>query len=78
MSVPELVCELESLDETELQEVARYIAFLKFRVWGGLAQPQLDASTLEHLYAECADEDRQLAEADMNGYATLLQAEDVR
>jgi hypothetical protein len=78
MSVPELVQELESLDETELQEVALYVAFLKFRAWRVMAQPLPDASKLARLYAEFADEDRQLAEVDMNEYAALLQAEDVR
>jgi hypothetical protein len=76
MSVKELVAELEDLNEAELREVALYIAFLKFRAWRALAEPSRDVAGLAELYAEFAEEDRQLAEAGMDSYVTKLQTED--
>ena len=56
--------ELDSLNEVELKEVAEYMAFLKFR--SRLKSiPAHDESQLAALYAEFADEDRQLAEEGM-------------
>jgi uncharacterized protein (DUF433 family) len=58
----ELVQDLKSLNATELQEVATYVAFLKFRA-RGTQPPGLPAAIdLEPLYAGFAAEERQPAE----------------
>lgn len=77
MSIKEQVVEeLKSLSETELKEVAEYLAFLKFR--SRRAAPALDEAQLAALYAEFADEDRNLAEEGIADYAEGLLEEDVR
>lgn len=78
MSIRELVQELESLDTRELNDVAAYVSFLKFRRYFLYRQPALDMEQIAQVYAEFADEDRQLAEEDMNGYLKLLQDEDTK
>jgi hypothetical protein len=78
MTVKDYVTQvLESLDETELQQVAEYVAFLKFRARVG-AMPPLDTTQIGALYAEFAEEDRALAEEGMADYGTGLIAEDGR
>ena len=62
MSVKELVQDLESLSEAQLQEVATYVSFLKYRAYRTGASLLLDATELAALYGEFAEEDRQLAE----------------
>ncbi len=65
MTIREYVTQVvESLSEAELQQVAEYLAFLKFRA-RVYAAPHLTAEQMGTLYAEFADEDRKLAEADM-------------
>ncbi|MCE7981667.1 MAG: hypothetical protein DYG89_10775 [Caldilinea sp. CFX5] len=76
MSVKELVHELEQLDAHELQEVATYIAFLRFRTWQTKPLSGTEGVDLAALYGEFAAEDRAEAEAGMQEYLTLLQAED--
>jgi hypothetical protein len=76
MSVKELMAELEGLNEAELREVALYVSFLKFRAWRAFAEPLPDTTKLAELYAEFAEDDRQLAEIDMDIYMTMLQIED--
>ncbi len=79
MSVKELVAqEIETLSDTELQEVISYVSFLKFRKRRGQVRPLPTAAKLAQLYAEFADEDRQLAEEDMSGYYNALAAEDAQ
>ncbi len=80
MSLKEqIVREVEHLPETELQHVADYLAFLKFRARRRKAPAQLpDAASLATLYAEFADEDQALAEERMADYAQALAVEDVR
>ena len=75
MSLKEVVLqEIDHLDEAGLQQVADYLAFLRFR---SRLRPSLpDDTTLAALYAEFADEDRELAEAGMEEYAALLVVED--
>lgn len=66
--------EIEQLSETELNQVAEYLAFLKFR-----ARPTpkpLDEASLAALYGEFADEDRQLAEEGMEDHLEGLARED--
>jgi hypothetical protein len=65
MSIKEQVAqELDSLSESELKQVADYVAFLKFQA---RVKPlsELDEKQLAALYAESADEDRGLAEEGM-------------
>jgi hypothetical protein len=76
MSLKEHVTQaLHSLSEAELQQVAEFVAFLKFRA-------RIDATTvlrraqLASLYAEFADEDSTLAEEGMSDYARGLGQED--
>ena len=72
-----IVRDLATLDESELDHVARYVSFLKFQ---GRAkhQPQAAPQDWEALYREAADEDRELAEAGLSDYAKGLRKEDAR
>ncbi|MDT4895293.1 MAG: hypothetical protein QOH25_370 [Acidobacteriota bacterium] len=75
MSIKEqVVAELKTFTEAELKEVAEYLAFLKFRA--RRAAPALDETQLAALYAEFADEDRNLAEEGVADYAVSLLEED--
>lgn len=76
MTVKEQVVQtIETLNETELEQVAEYLAFLKFRSSSSALTP-LDGIQVMALYAEFADEDRALAEEGMDEYSTHLLAED--
>lgn len=78
MTVKEYVTQVvESLSEAELEQVAEYLAFLKFRA-RVYAVTHLTAEQMGKLYAEFADEDRKLAEAGMTEYNAGLTAEDSR
>ena len=78
MTIKEYVSQvLESLSEAELQQVAEYLAFLKFRARMS-AMPPLDTTQIGALYTEFADEDRALAEEGIAEYSTGLLAEDAR
>jgi hypothetical protein len=66
---------LETLSEPELEQVVEYISYLRFRQRVA-APPAIDMEHLKALYAEFAEEDRELAEAGMAGYQDLLLAED--
>jgi len=67
--------DLEQLTQHQLQQVADFIAFLKFcnqrrhRV-------VIDPMQLAELFTEFADEDRAFAEAGMRDYAVMLHQED--
>ena len=78
MSIKEQVARsLETLAEAELEEVAEYVSFLRFRARTHAASKR----EVEHsatLYAEFAAEDRELAEAGMADYAAGLAAEDAK
>ena len=75
MSTKEQVLEeLETLTEAEIKEVAEYLAFLKFR--SRRKSRVVDESQLAALYAEFAEEDRDLAEEGMAVYAEGLTKED--
>jgi hypothetical protein len=67
--------EVDRLNAAQLKQVADFIAFLKFRDrnldWA------IDENQLAALYAEFAEDDRELAEAGMNEYAELLKQEDL-
>ncbi|NJL82588.1 MAG: hypothetical protein HC890_05840 [Chloroflexaceae bacterium] len=57
-----------------LQEVADFIAFLKFR--DRRQQIVFDTAQLAMFATEFAEEDRTLAKAGMSDYATLFEQED--
>ena len=69
-----VVMTLAELNDTQLQTVAEFLEFLKFRERRKLEQ--FDDVELETLYAEFADEDRELAEAGLVDYAANLERED--
>jgi hypothetical protein len=64
--------DLEHLSAPQLQQVADFIAFLKFRDRPSRA---IDPTQFAAL-ADFADADRAMAEAGMGDYATLLATED--
>ena len=70
-----VVTNLSDLTEIQLRQVAEYLEFLKFRERQRKAL-QFDDTELAALYAEFADEDRKLAEADLAEYAANLERED--
>lgn len=72
MSLKEFVThEVQTLGENELQAVAEYVSFLKFR-----SRTSLDEARLAALYSEFEQEDRELAQAGMADYARALSQED--
>ena len=72
-----IVRDLAALDEADLNQVAQYLSFLKFR---GRAdrQPPAAPQDWEALYRESAEEDRALAEAGLGDYSASLAREDSR
>ena len=71
----DLVEELEMLGERELQELAEYVAFLKFRSRSILLR-EVNEDQIAALYREFSEEDRKLAEEGMADYANSLAKED--
>lgn len=63
------------LGETQLKQVAEYLEFLKFRQRREV-EPNIDETELAALYAEFANEDRELAENGLAEYAENLERED--
>ncbi len=72
-----VVQELATLDEIQLQQVAEYLAFLKFQARIH-TRPHFDDTQIAALYAEFAEEDRCLAEEGMAEYNVSLLAEDAQ
>lgn len=66
--------DLDQLTTEQLQQVADFIAFLKFR--DKRRRIVLDPVQLASLVTEFAEEDRSLAEAGMDDYAVMLAQED--
>lgn len=66
--------DLDQLTHEQLQQVADFIAFLKFR--NSRRRISLDPARLASLADEFADEDRALAEVGMSDYAAMLNQED--
>ncbi|MBW4623346.1 MAG: hypothetical protein KME17_28805 [Cyanosarcina radialis HA8281-LM2] len=66
--------DLDRLTNEQLQQVADFIAFLKFR--DKRRRIVLDPDRLATLATEFAEEDRVLAEAGMSDYAAMLDRED--
>ena len=71
----QVVTGLAELNDAQLQTVAEFLEFLKFRERRKF-ETQFDDVELEALYAEFADEDRELAEAGLAEYAANLERED--
>jgi hypothetical protein len=73
----EVAKQIDSLSESELRQVAQYLAFLKHK---SKIQPlpEYDEQQLAALYAEFAEEDQELAEEGMTDYARALEREDAR
>ncbi len=71
-----VVTSLAELNDTQLQTVAEFLEFLKFRE-RRKSEPQIDEVELEALYTEFADEDRELAEIGLAEYSANLEREDV-
>lgn len=78
MSIKEHIIQtVEGLSDPDLEQVAEFLAFLKFRS-RLQSTPSLDETQLASLYAEFAEEDRALAEEEMSEYASGLHAEDMQ
>jgi hypothetical protein len=75
VSTEALKQDLDRLTYSQLQQVAEFVAFLRFRNQRR-NQVVLDPIQLADMFAEFADEDRALAEAGMNDYAVMLRQED--
>jgi hypothetical protein len=75
VSTEALKQDLDGLTHKQLQQVADFIDFLKFRNQRRhrvISEPTQMAA----LFTEFAEEDRALAEAGMGDYAVMLQQED--
>jgi hypothetical protein len=68
---------LDSLSQSELEQIAQYLAFLKYQS-RLKSMPAVDESRLAALYAEFAEEDRELAEQGFADYTTALAEEDAQ
>ncbi len=77
VSTEALKQDLDRLTHNQLQQVADFIAFLKFRSQRRY-RVVLDPIQLADVFTEFADEDRAFAEAGMNDYAVMLHQEDQR
>lgn len=66
--------EIDHLDTVQLNQLAEYISFLKFR--NRFQKSTADWTQAADLYQAFADEDRQLAEAGMSDYRQQLDRED--
>lgn len=69
-----LAQEIDDLDAQQLNEIADFIAFIKFKA--RYPHLSLTESQLSALYAEFADEDKQLAEEGTAEYTDSLKEED--
>lgn len=72
----EVLATLEALDESEIEEVAHFVKFLKFRRRVQPSTTNLNDDQLAALYAEAAQEDRALAESGLADYQASLLKED--
>jgi hypothetical protein len=71
-----LLSTLDALDENELNEVTKFVSFLKFRRRIHPSIKNLTNEELASLYADAKDEDRALAESGMADYQAALLKED--
>jgi hypothetical protein len=78
VSVKECVIRsIGQLSDAELQMVADYLAFLKFRAHAHVVTG-LNETQLAELYAEAAEDDRVLAAEGLADYAVGLHKEDAQ
>jgi hypothetical protein len=75
VSTEDLKQDLDKLTHKQIQQVADFIAFLKFSDRRH-HKVILDPTQMADLFAEFAEEDRALAEEGMSDYALMLQRED--
>jgi hypothetical protein len=75
ISTEALKQDLDQPNYNQLQQVADFIAFLKFRNQQH-HQVVIDPIQLANLFTEFANEDRALAEEGMNDYVIMLHKED--
>jgi len=66
--------DIEKLTDEQLQQVAEFIAFLRFQE--KRRRVELEPALLASLATEFAKEDRILAESGIDDYATILAKED--
>jgi hypothetical protein len=74
VSIEVLKQDLDGLTDNQLQQVADFVAFLKFRSRRHHRFIH-DPNQMAALFAEFAEEDRDLAEAGMGDYAVMLHQE---
>jgi hypothetical protein len=76
MSIKEQIIQgLNGLSQAELEEIAQYLAFIKYQS-KVKPTPASDDAQMAALYAEFAEEDRELAEEGISDYAGALIRED--
>ena len=68
--------ELDFLNDAQLQQLAEYLAFLKFRAHLPSLPIQISDKKLQGLYAQFEDEDLLLAESGLEEYVAVLAHED--
>ena len=66
--------EIDQFNDTQLEQVAEFIKFIKFR--SHFQKKITDLHQFASLYQEFAQDDRELAEVGIADYADLLQRED--
>lgn len=66
--------EIQQLDDEQLEEIGRFIEFLKWKSQHATKSNQLES--FASLYQDFAQEDCELAEAGMTDYTKQLQEED--
>lgn len=71
----QLFHDIDTLSESDIEHVAQYVAFVRYQSLIK-AIPIVGENQLATLYAECAAEDRQVAEQGMLDYAVALAKED--
>ncbi len=78
--VREIVTELEKLSDEKIVEVLDFVRFLRLRSeYKRIKRSSyriFDETKAARLYAESAEEDRELAETGISDYASSLNAED--
>ncbi|HEU4386935.1 MAG TPA: hypothetical protein VFV34_03995 [Blastocatellia bacterium] len=73
----EIIRQLQGLTDDQLKQVADYLSFVKYRA-RILPASEVDEKQLAALYAEFADEDRELAEEGIGEYHEALVREDAQ
>jgi len=68
---------IENLNEDELQRVAEFLDYLRYRERVNTIST-IDSTRMAELYAEFGDEDRSIAEEGMDSYIDGLKTEDIR